>query len=58
MTSLTTMFAMLPFLWGNDLGSQLQSPLAITMIGGMFLGTLVSLFFIPICYYYLVRGSK
>ena len=55
MTSLTTIFAMTPFLWGNDIGSQLQSPLAITMIGGMFLGTLVSLFFIPICYYYLVR---
>lgn len=57
MTSLTTIFAMLPFLWGNDIGSQLQSPLAITMIGGMFLGTLVSLFFIPICYYYLVRNK-
>lgn len=57
MTSLTTIFAMLPFLWGNDIGSQLQSPLAISMVGGMFLGTLVSLFFIPICYYYLVRNK-
>ena len=55
MTSLTTIFAMVPFLWGDDLGTQLQQPLAIAMISGMFIGTLVSLFFIPLCYYYLMR---
>ena len=51
MTSLTSIFAMIPLLWGNDIGSQLQRPLAITMISGMSFGTLVSLYFVPLCYY-------
>ncbi len=55
MTSATTMLAMTPFLFGDDMGSRLQQPLAVTVIGGMFIGTLVSLYFIPICYYYLTR---
>ena len=55
MTSATTMLAMIPLLFGNDMGSRLQQPLAIIVIGGMFIGTLVSLCFIPICYYYLKK---
>ena len=51
MTSLTTIFAMIPMLWGNDIGTQLQLPLAITIIAGMTFGTCVSLFFVPLCYY-------
>ncbi len=58
MTSATTIFALLPFLWGDDMGSQLQLPFAITMIGGMFFGTFVSLYFIPIAYYYLHKNKK
>ncbi len=53
MTSLTSIIAMVPLLWGNDIGSQLQRPLAIAMISGMSFGTLVSLYFVPLCYYYL-----
>lgn len=53
MTSLTSIIAMVPLLWGNDIGSQLQRPLAITMISGMSFGTLVSLYFVPLCYYYI-----
>ncbi len=53
MTSVTTILAMTPFLFGNDMGSRLQQPLAVVVIGGMFIGTLVSLYFIPLCYYYL-----
>lgn len=55
MTSLTSIIAMVPLLWGNDIGSQLQRPLAITMISGMSFGTLVSLYFVPLCYYYIAR---
>ncbi len=55
MTSLTTILALVPFLWGADMGSELQRPLALTVIGGMSLGTLVSLYFVPLCYYYLYR---
>ncbi|MCU4177641.1 efflux RND transporter permease subunit [Marinilabiliaceae bacterium N1Y90] len=57
MTSLTTIFAMVPFLFANDMGSELQKPLALTVIGGMLLGTLVSLYFIPLCYYYLNKNK-
>jgi len=58
MTSATTILAMTPFLFGDDMGSRLQQPLAVVVIGGMFIGTLVSLYFIPLCYYYLARIKK
>lgn len=51
MTSLTTIFAMIPVLFTNDLGSSLQRPLAVAMIGSMVVGTLVSIFIIPLIYY-------
>jgi len=55
MTSLTTILALIPLLFSSGLGAELQAPLAIALIGGMLLGTLVSLYFIPLCYYYLTR---
>ncbi len=57
MTSLTTVLAVLPFLWGDDLGSMLQRPLALSIIGGMVVGTLVSLFVIPMLYQLTNRNS-
>lgn len=50
MTSLTTVFAMLPVLFTSDIGSELQRPLAIAMIGSMVVGTAVSIFIIPLFY--------
>lgn len=58
MTSITTILALVPVLWGSGMGSELQRPLALTVIGGMVLGTVVSLYFIPLCYYYLYRNQK
>ncbi|MDX2415717.1 MAG: efflux RND transporter permease subunit [Bacteroidales bacterium] len=58
MTSLTTILAMTPFLFGHDLGSELQQPLALTVIGGMALGTVVSLYFIPLAYWFLYRSKE
>ena len=55
MTSLTTILALVPLLFTSGLGSDLQVPLALAVIGGMTIGTLVSLYFIPLCYYYLKR---
>ena len=51
MTSLTTILALTPFLFMNGLGAQLQKPLALTVIGGMTIGTFISLYFIPLIYY-------
>ena len=55
MTSLTTIFAMLPVLFTSDMGSELQRPLAIAMIGSMVVGTLVSIFIIPLVYFLIYR---
>ncbi|MFR6541625.1 MAG: efflux RND transporter permease subunit [Butyricimonas virosa] len=54
MTSLTTIFALVPMLWGNDIGTQLQRPMSHTD-HRMTVGTFVSLFIIPLFYYYLER---
>ena len=58
MTSLTTILALTPILITHDIGSELQAPLALAIIGGMALGTLVSLYLIPLMYWYLHRGSR
>jgi multidrug efflux pump subunit AcrB len=58
MTSLTTIFAMVPLLFSFDMGSELQKPLAIAMIGAMFVGTLVSLFIIPLIYWHIYKGKQ
>ncbi len=55
MTSLTTILAMVPLLFTNDFGSELQRPLSIAMIATMTVGTLVSLFVIPLIYWYIYR---
>lgn len=57
MTSLTTILAMLPFLFQKGMGAELQKPLALAIIGGMTLGTLISLYFIPLMYYVFKRTS-
>lgn len=50
-TSLTTIFALIPLLFFGGLGVALQLPLALSIIGGLSLGTVVSLYFIPLMYY-------
>ena len=57
MTSLTTMLAMIPLLFTHDFGSELQRPLAIAMISTMTVGTLVSLFVIPLIYWFIYRNK-
>jgi multidrug efflux pump subunit AcrB len=57
MTSITTIFALLPLLFISGLGGELQKPLALAVIGGLGLGTLVSLFFVPLTYYYLYSSD-
>lgn len=58
MTSLTTIFAMVPVLFTSDMGSELQRPLAIAMIGSMIVGTLVSVFIIPLVYYLIYFPNR
>lgn len=58
MTSITTILALLPFLFISGFGGDLQKPLALAVIGGLGLGTFVSLYFIPICYYLFYKKRK
>ena len=58
MTSLSTIFAMVPLLFSFDMGSELQKPLSIAMIGAMSVGTLVSLFIIPLIYWFIYRKER
>lgn len=55
MTSLATILAVIPLLFSGGLGAELQAPLATVLTGGMILGTVISLFFTPLCYYYFAK---
>ena len=55
MTSFTTILALLPVLFATGLGSDLQRGLVIAVIGGLTIGTVTSLFFVPLAYYYLAK---
>jgi HAE1 family hydrophobic/amphiphilic exporter-1 len=50
MTTATTVLAMVPMAIGLGSGEQLQRPLAITIIGGLSLATMLTLFYTPILY--------
>jgi multidrug efflux pump subunit AcrB len=55
MTSLTTILAMAPLLFSHDMGSELQKPLSIALIAAMTVGTAVSLFIVPLVYWFIYR---
>ncbi|MBC7363347.1 MAG: efflux RND transporter permease subunit [Candidatus Aminicenantes bacterium] len=50
MTALTTIFGMLPMAIGLGEGSEVQAPLARTVIGGLASSTFITLVFIPVVY--------
>lgn len=58
MTSMTSIVCMVPLLFTNDLGSNLEKPLAIATIGGMIMGTPVSLFVVPLVYWWIYRKEE
>ena len=58
MTSVTTILAVLPFLSRGNMGDDLQFPMALVIIVGMVVGTLVSLFFVPAVYATFFRKRK
>lgn len=57
-TSLTTILALVPFLDRSSLGAAIQYPLTVTLIVGMTVGTLVSLFYVPMLYYLIYRHKR
>ncbi|MBI2921451.1 MAG: efflux RND transporter permease subunit [Planctomycetes bacterium] len=51
MTSLTTILGLLPMAIGLGQGSELQSPLAVTVLGGMLSSTFLTLILIPVLWH-------
>ncbi len=55
MTSLTTALGLLPMALGFGEGSEVRTPMAITVIGGLLVSTLLTLIVIPVVYSLLDR---
>jgi len=67
MTTLCTLFGFLPLALATGDGAEVRAPMAITVIGGLLVSTLLTLFVIPVVYnvldrrgdaYYLERGRR
>ena len=67
MTTLCTLFGFLPLALAFGEGAEVRSPMAITVIGGLLVSTLLTLVVIPVVYdlldrradgYYLERGRR
>ena len=50
MTTLCTLFGLLPLALGFGSGAELQKPLAIAVIGGLTVSTIITLVVIPVFY--------
>jgi len=58
MTTVTTAFGLLPMAIGLGPGSELQKPLAISVIGGLLLATFLTLILIPLLYELVEKRKK
>lgn len=58
MTALTTIIAMVPLALGLREGSEVQTPLARTVIGGLTTSTLITLIIIPVVYSFFEGGLR
>jgi CzcA family heavy metal efflux pump len=57
MTTLCTLFGLLPLALGLGSGAELQQPLAIAVIGGLSVSTVVTLVFVPVVLSRLARPA-
>lgn len=59
MTALTSALALIPLaLRGGEPGNEIQSPLAIVILGGLLSSTILNIFVVPIVYYYISKKQE
>ncbi|PZX50717.1 multidrug efflux pump subunit AcrB [Algoriphagus ratkowskyi] len=58
MTSITTILALIPIVFSSGLGADLQRPLVYAVIGGLTIGTLTALYFVPLAYWFTVSKKS
>jgi multidrug efflux pump len=58
MTSLSTVFGVMPIALGLGAGAESRRPLGIAIVGGILFSTFLTLVLVPVVYSYLARFSK
>jgi multidrug efflux pump subunit AcrB len=58
MTTMAALLGALPLMLGTGTGSELRRPLGITIVGGLILSQLVTLFTTPVIYLYFDRLER
>jgi len=58
MTALTTILGMLPLALSRGEGSEIWSPMGISVIGGLIFSTMVTLILVPVVYQLFMRKSE
>jgi heavy metal efflux system protein len=58
MTAATTVLGLFPMIYATGPGAEIQRPLAVVVIGGMFTATLLTLFVLPTLYVWVCENDK
>jgi multidrug efflux pump subunit AcrB len=58
MTTLAALFGSLPIAFGAGTGSESRQPLGLSIVGGLLLSQLVTLYITPVFYLYLDKLEK